>query len=307
MDSIKKLMSYANSLDSEEEFLNNAGGALKNFDFASISWKSLIQNKLESLTEIDYNSKSTKEESSFWINVNNHRVPLAGGSLDDQFGSDYSLDYMIVGLQSIDYTGAGFFRFDLSSGSEVASSINSQVMLVVEGECHYTEYRLSTHVPSIIDSPSAVSNLKIIGSEQKVAKRGDIIVRDRTSALTIIDTSVRCVLLTLTAIKYTSLFQFNFETKSGNVKKIIDNDITSSRKRKLLNVLQTYGNRESLPIIKKLISDPHHGIRWQALKALMNIDQKNIEKYLRIGLKDKSSEIRNICEHFLNLDNKEVV
>lgn len=298
MQNLTSVMEAISGLSNESVFLEKAPALLKELQVGAGEWKNIVKSRLSDLPG-SLESNLNEYDTSFWMSISSNRIPVAGGSLDDKFSRDFSLDYNILGTDVCKFSCASFFHFDEDSLAAVATSIYSQVLMVVEGVCEYTEYYLSHDIPESIENSNLMNSLYITNVKHKVAESGEVIIRDRNKSLIMIDTTKKCVLLSITPLHHSALFQLNFNKESGHIDKIIDNDTSASRKRKLLSIIQSYGNVRSLAIAKQLLNDPHHGIRWQALKVLMNIDEKNIEQYLLLGIKDNHNEIRETCNYFL--------
>ncbi|MBO2562627.1 HEAT repeat domain-containing protein [Shewanella algae] len=298
MKNLESTMRALEALTTESTFLESAPQILNDLEVNPEHWKKIVEKRLTQLPH-SLETKLNDYDVSFWMSINNNRVPIAGGSLDDNYSRDFSLDFNILGIDSCQFSSSSFFHFNEDANAAIASSIYSQVFKVVEGVCIYNEYSLSHRIPEVIGGSDLLNSLTIEGVETKKAYPGDVIVRDRANSIIMFDTKQKCVLLSITPLNYSALFQLNFDVNSKKISTIIDNDVSASRKRKLLNILQSYGNSRSIEVAKQLLEDQHHGIRWQALKVLMNNDEENIEQYLQIGASDTHNEISQTCVRFL--------
>lgn len=299
MDYIENFMEKVSLITDETIFLKQCPTYLNEFQKDIYNWKKIADSYIKNMPD-NIALNTSHFDVSFWLSMSHERLPIAGGSLEDKYTNKISLDYNILGTQSVDYSCASFFHYNSNATPKIATSVFSQVLMVIEGECHYTEHELSQTIPEKITNSTILETLKIVSSEKKIGRRGDIIVRDRRSSIKMIDTNIKCVLLSVTPISYSALFQLSFDEKTGHISQIIDNTIGESRKRKLLDIIQRHGNKNSIKVLRKLLDDNHHGVRWQTLKSLMNLDEDNIQKYLKIGIKDEHDEISNACQQFLN-------
>jgi hypothetical protein len=245
--------------------------------------------------------ESIRADHGLPYHVTHRAVPIFGIAS----GFPYSLSLIVFGVRKGEVSASGFQELaSLANDSDVTvvgTSKFAVVSSVLEGECFYDEYELTERVPDEIVSDNIYSLLRIEKKVERVARRGDVIVRSRSDRiLKFNEQKSRCFLLMATAHEPASQFQFVFSSTTGQLLSIVDYDLKSSRKMKALSLLAKYGNRGSIETAQSLLDDKHHGLRWLAIKCLVNLDPRSAEKYISLGLSDRNQEIRDVCRKIMN-------
>lgn len=279
----------SNNIVGEEGFIESARKSL--IDSSNIdTWNVIgqIASNISATKGLDY---QTTEKI----------VPLVNATPEQPF----SVFFMIAGLKRTDRRSSEFInlanRSATNSGRAVATSCYSMVSVVSEGEYHYREYALSHPAPHTIEHSNIYDYLRLEGGRDRLAKVGDIVVRNRlTNIIVPNEEKSHAVLLSIANHQQSSIFQYSFEKGTGRLKTIADYDAKTSRKLKSIRIIELYGDDTSVPTLRGLMQDEHHVIRWSCIRCMINLDPTNSLSYLEYGLKDENDEIRRVSTDLIN-------
>lgn len=214
-------------------------------------------------------------------------------------GRGFTIALLFTGVKPSRFRSSEFIGVEHRYGNEgppdVATSYNSMVHRVLEGEFDYTEYPLSEPVPERIDGPEIYQRLRLGTRADKVARPGEVFIRDRRDLILVPGEQAKSVVLVVTATRWSSPFQFRFHATDGRLVGVSDAEPRVTRQIKSVALLEKHGNASSLPYLRKMVGSDHHMIRWLSIRAMVNLDSANAGEHLALGLEDPNSEIRATC------------
>lgn len=90
----------------------------------------------------------------------------------------------------------------------------------------------------------------------------------------------------------TTELMWEFDRVSRNPLRVFASTIDATTTTYILRFLSQYGNRDSEDAVEKLVNHPFYYIRWEAIKALGEMNSNRLAKNLKYLLSDEHPDIR---------------
>jgi hypothetical protein len=189
---------------------------------------------------------------------------------------------------------------DMKLSDKLFSATENMMVGLVEfsgsGVVNMEEFEQPAPFPN--DLPENQSKL-LAGSKTQI-RIGEVYdIRAAADIFRIVSVSAPVILLTLAT---TSLVPIRWEYDRNTLlpKRAMTISSNSSRLSYVANLLGEIGNENSIPVLKALISNENHFVRWAVVQNVYRLDQKEGMNLIQACLSDHHPHVRNAAQKSLN-------